>query len=307
MSERIVILGGGPVGLAISEQLGQAGRRSVIAQRKRPGSLPAGAEYEACDALDGAALMGVVQGASTLICTIGLAYDATVWEAAWPKLMTNMLAACSANGARLIFIDNVYMYGPQAQPLREDMPMAATGRKGKVRAAITRQWQASGVKVAALRAPDFYGAGVANSIFGTQSIGALAEGRRATLVVKADAPHVVAYVPDIARAAVLLIDAPDDAYGQVWHVPNAPARSPREILTMAAKRLGAKPRVTVMPGWLMAVAGLFVPMIREWQETHFQHDRPFLIDSSRFEHRFGLRPTPLEEGIPIAAESFRKA
>jgi nucleoside-diphosphate-sugar epimerase len=306
MSERIVILGGGPVGLSIAEQLGQTGRASVIAQRRRPAALPPGAEFEACDALDAVALARIMRDAGALICTIGLPYDAAAWETTWPKVMENMLAACSASGARLIFIDNLYMYGPQDEPLREDMPMAATGRKGKVRAAITRQWQASGVRVAALRAPDFYGPGVANSIFGTPTLGALAAGRTAQLVVKPDAPHVLAYVPDIARAAILLLDAPDDVYGQVWHAPSAPARSPREILAMAARRLGVKPRAIAMPGWLMPLVGLFMPFIREWHETAFQHDRSFLVDSSKFEHRFGMKPTPLEEGIPLTADSFRQ-
>ncbi len=218
-----------------------------------------------------------------------------------------MLAACEASGARLIFIDNLYMYGPQAEPLREDMPMAATGRKGRVRAAITRQWQASGAKVAALRAPDFYGPGVANSILGDPTIGALAKGRTAQLVVKADVPHVLAYMPDVARAAILLLDAPDDAYGQVWHAPSVPARKPREILAMAAARLGVRPRLMEMPGWAQLLVGLFMPFLREWHETFFQHDRPFLVDSSKFERRFGFRPTPLEEGIPLTADSFRKA
>jgi nucleoside-diphosphate-sugar epimerase len=307
MSERIVILGGGPVGLSIAEHLGQSGRASVIAQRKQPGRLPPGATFEPCDALDGAALMRIMRNAGVLICTIGLPYDAAVWETTWPKVMANMLAACAASGARLIFIDNLYMYGPQAEPLREDMPMAATGRKGKVRAAITRQWQASGVKAAALRAPDFYGPGVANSILGTPTIGALAQGRTAQLVVKPDAPHALAYVPDIARAAILLLDAPDDAYGQVWHAPSVPARTPHEVLAMAAGRLGVKLRLMEMPGWLMPLVGLFMPFIREWHETSFQHDRPFLVDSSRFERRFGLTPTPLEEGIPLTADSFRRA
>ncbi|CAM5764316.1 NAD-dependent dehydratase [Labrys miyagiensis] len=305
MSERIVILGGGPVGLAIAEQLGKAGRQSVVVQRRQPGKLPAGASFEACDVLDGPALAKGVGNAQALICTVGLAYDAAVWEENWPKIMANMLSACSAGGTRLIFIDNLYMYGLQSEPLREDMLMAATGRKGRVRAAITRQWQASGVKVAALRAPDFYGPGVTNSILGAPTIGAMTKGRAAQLVVRPDEPHVLAYVPDVARAAILLLDAPDDAYGQIWHVPSAPARTPREILAMAAARLGVKPRLMEMQGWLQSLLGLFVPFMREWRETYFQHDRPFLVDSSKFERRFGLTPTPLEVGIPLTAESFR--
>lgn len=310
MTDRTVILGCGPIGKAIAEDLAAQGRAVTIAQRSRPHSLPEGVAFETCDALDGASLKRVVAGAGAVVCTIGLRYDAAVWERDWPRLMTNMLEACAAAGARLVFIDNVYMYGPQAEPLAEDMPMAAIGRKGKVRAAITRQWQeacrAGCVKTTALRAPDFYGPGAALSIFGDPTIGALAEGRTARLVVKPDLPHVVAHVADIARAAILLIDAPDDAYGEIWHVPCAPARTPREIVAMAAARLGVKPRLTAIPAWLMPVVGLFVPFIREWNETHFQHDRPFLLDSRKFAQRFGMKATPLEEGIALTADSFRR-
>ncbi|MDQ0392148.1 NAD-dependent epimerase/dehydratase family protein [Labrys monachus] len=310
MPEKILILGYGPIGQAIVQQLAAAGRTSTIVQRRRPENLPEGAVFEACDALDGPALRRVVQGASAVVCTIGLAYDSAVWEKSWPRLMTNMLDACEAAGARLVFIDNVYMYGPQDAPLTEDLPMAATGRKGKVRAAITRQWQASykagRVRTAALRAPDFYGPGTTLSIFGDATIGALAKGRTAQLVVAPDAPHALAYVPDIARAAILLLDAPDDAYGQIWHAPCAPARAPRELLGMAASRLGVGLRLMALPGWLMPLLGLFMPFLREWHETYFQHDRPFRVDSRKFEQRFGVQPTPLEEGIEATAESFRR-
>jgi nucleoside-diphosphate-sugar epimerase len=305
MSERIVILGGGAVGTAIAQQLAAQGRCCIIAQRRDPGKLPAGSSFEACEAMDRTSLLNATRDASTVICTIGLAYDSAIWERDWPRLMTNMIAACSASGARLIFIDNLYMYGPQAEPLRENMPMAAKGRKGRVRAAITRQWQASKVEVAALRAPDFYGPGVGNSLFGDAAIGALAKGRRAMLVVKPDEPHALAYVPDVAHATVLLLDAPADAYGQVWHVPSAPARTPRDLLGIAAAELGVKPRLLEMPSWVMRLVGAFVPFIREWHETSFQHDRPFFVDSRKFEKRFSFKATSLEDGIALTARSFR--
>ena len=309
MSEKTVILGYGPVGRAIAQELTASRRPCVVAQRKRPGDLPEGVGFAACDALDGAALRRVTEGASSLICSVGLAYDSAVWEASWPKLMANLIDACETTGARLIFIDNLYMYGPQALPLREDMPMAATGRKGKVRAAITLQWQqahrAGRVKATALRAPDFHGPDVSLSIFGDPTIGNLAKGKAAQLVITPDAPHALAYVPDVAHAAVLLLDAPDDAYGEIWHAPCAPARTPREILAMVAAQLGVKPRLMVMPGWTMPLVGLFMPFIREWQETHFQHDRAFEVDSRKFEQRFGMKATPLEEGLVRTVETFR--
>lgn len=308
MPHKIMILGYGPVGRAIARQLSNEGRQVLVAQRRCPAELPAGVGFRACDALDGASLTTTLQGCDVLICTIGLAYDAAVWERDWPVLMANMLEACAATGARLVFVDDLYMHGPQPGPLHEETPLDAPGRKGRVRAAITRQWQAAdAVRTAALRVTDFYGPGVSLSVLGEQAIGRLAAGRGAQLAVAADQPHAFAYVPDVAAAAILLADAPDDPYGQAWIMPCAPAHTPRQVISMAAAALGVKPRLQVLPGWMQRLMGLFVPFLREWTETAYQHDRPFLVDGTRFERRFGLRPTALEAGIAATAASFAKS
>ena len=65
----------------------------------------------------------------------------------------------------------------------------------------------------------------------------------------ADMPHDIAYVPDYARAVVSLLDAPDDAFGQAWHVPCAPIRTPRELLGArrgGARRAAARPQHAVL-------------------------------------------------------------
>ncbi|MFC2249648.1 NAD-dependent epimerase/dehydratase family protein [Labrys portucalensis] len=308
MPAKIMILGYGPIGRAVARQLSDAGREALVAQRREPANLPSGARFRACDALDRASLTAALQGHDVLICTIGLAYDAAIWERDWPRLMTNMLAACEANGARLVFVDDLYMHGPQRGPLHENTPLDAPGRKGRVRAAITRQWQAmSAVKTAALRVADFYGPGVVLSVLGQEAIGRLAAGRAAQLGIAADEPHAFAYAPDVATAAILLADAADDAYGRAWIMPCAPARTPRAVIGMAAAALGVKPRLQALPGWLQKVMGRFVPFLGEWTETSYQHDRPFLVDGSSFERYFGFRPMPLEQGISATAASFRKS
>jgi nucleoside-diphosphate-sugar epimerase len=310
MTDEIVIFGYGPTGEAIARQLLATGRQVKIVQRRRPELLPEGAGFEACDVLDGAAVSRVAAGASAIICAIGMPYLAKVWEEQWPIAMANLLTASALAGARFLFIDNVYMYGPQTDALEENMPLTDFGRKPKLRAALTRQWQAAAkagrVKVAALRAPDFYGPGVALSILGDASIGAMAKGKAATLISAADVPHAVAFVPDIARAAILLLDAPDDAWGQAWHLPCAPARSLREILGMAANTLGLRARIRALPAWLISVMGLFQPFLKEWSEMGFQQQRPLFVDGSKFTKRFGFRPTSLEEGIRETALAFRR-
>jgi len=309
MSEKILILGYGPIGAAIAQQLTAAGRAVTVAQRRRPPNLPAGIDFVTCDVLDAQAVQCAAAGASAMVCALGLAYSASVWERDWPVAMTNMLAACEASGARFLFIDDIYMYGPQDVPLHEGLPLTDHGRKPKLRAQISRQWLAASetgqVKATALRVPDFYGPGASLSIFGDATIGAMAKGRPAMLVTAPDLPHSIAYVPDVARAAILLLDAPDEANGQAWHMPCVPAPTPRRVLELAAAALGLTPRIRAMPGWLIGAIGLFQPFLREWHEMRFQQQRPFFVDGTKFTRRFGFVPTLLEEGILATALAFK--
>ncbi len=310
MNDPIHIIGYGPVGRSLAEQLCAAGKPVVVAQRSRPSSLPAGAKFRACDVFDPASVQAACAGAAQVVLAIGLPYEGKVWARDWPIAMANTLQACEVAGARMLLIDNLYMYGPQSAPLSEDMPLTSFGQKPRARAQITRMWRAAAdegrVVVAALRAPDFYGPGVGNSHFGTTSLGGLAQGKAALMIVPVDRPHDVAYVPDFARAAVSLLDAPNDAWNQAWHVPCAPTRTARDLLTLGAKALGVKPRVTAIPMGLLPLMGLFVPFMREVWEMRFTFDRPYHVDASKFARRFWSDATPFEVGVPAAALSFRE-
>ncbi len=307
MDSEIVVFGYGAVGRATTELLAEQGRRIRVAQRSRPPELPAGVGFASCDILDPAAVRAAASGARQIVVAVGLPYFAKVWRELWPLAMTNFLAACRANGARMVFVDNLYMYGPQVEPLREDMPLADTGAKPAVRAKITRQWQSAAgeVRVAALRAADFYGPGVTLSHIGEAGFGALADGKRMTLLAPLDIPHDFAYVADVGRAVASLLDAPDDAFGQAWHAPCAPTRTPREILSLGAQGIGVAPRFANVPLWLLPAMGLASPTLAEFTEMRFAFDRPYRVDWSKFAKRFWSDPTPFETGAPAAAAWFK--
>ncbi len=309
MSEEIGIFGFGPVGAATAALLGPRGRAVCVAQRNAPKKLPAGASFRRCDALDADSVRGAVAGLRQVVLAIGFPYVGAVWREAWPRAMTNFVEACAATGARLVFVDNLYMYGPQTQPLSETTPLTPYGVKPATRVAVTRIWMAASeagrLRVAALRAPDFYGPGAAQAHLGEAAFGALARGKGANVIGSPDTPHDFAHVPDFARAVVTLIDAPDDAFGQAWHVPSAPTRTPREILALGAAALGVKPRVSGLPIWALGPLGLFVPVLGEMREMRFQWDRPYRVDSSRFARRFWADATPFEVGAPATALWFR--
>jgi len=311
MTRLTVILGYGAVGRATTDALLARGDAVRVAQRSRPADLPAAADFRSCDVLDPASVRSAIGGADQVVLAVGFAYDRKVWQAVWGPTMTNVVDACADAGARLVFVDNLYQLGPQNEPRREDMPLTSRGAKPAILTAATRIWTdaaASGrVRVAALRCTDFYGPGVPVSHLGSTGFGALAAGKSALLLAPPDTPHDFAYVPDIARAVLSLLDAADDAYGQVWNMPCAPTRTPRQILKLGAEALGVKLKLAAVPLALLPILGLVSSFMREVADVGFTWDRPYVVDGSKFKRRFWSDVTPFEVGAPATALSFRKA
>lgn len=308
MSKPIAVVGYGPVGVAVASRLSQDGRDVRVLQRSKPARLPPGAAFAPCDVLDAESTATALRGAEQVICAIGFPYVSGVWEKAWPQAMGSLLSACAANGARLVFADNLYMYGPRQGPLVETLPVVDYGRKPRARATATRLWQAAHnagrVRVAAVRAPDFYGPGAVQSVLGARTLGALAREKSAILIEPPDFPHDVAHVEDFARALITLGDAPDDAFGQAWHVPCDQTRTLRELLAIAARALGTPLRIQVPPRTLMRVAGVFAPTLREIDEMRFLFDRPYQVDWRKFAGRFWSNATKAQQGIADTARWF---
>ena len=257
MTDRIIIFGYGSVGPATAARLLAEGREVIIAQRRVPSELPKGTMFAPCDVLDRDAVIKPVRGAGQSVVATGFAYSGAVWREVWPKAMGNFVAASKATGSRMVSIDNLYMYGPQTMPLIDH------GWKPAARPAATRIWMdatASGeARIAALRAPEFYGPGVRNSFLSDTSIGKLAQGKLAVFVGSPDVLHDYAYVPDIARAATTILAAPDSAFGQAWHVPCAPTRTTRDTLAIAAETLGVKLRISALPAWMLGASSMSRP------------------------------------------------
>jgi nucleoside-diphosphate-sugar epimerase len=220
--------------------------------------------------------------------------------------MTNVIEACALAHARVVFIDNLYQLGPQIKPRTEDMPLTSVGEKPVVLAEVTRIWMAARnrVRFAALRCPDFYGPGVGVSHLGASAFGEIAKGKPALMLAPPDTPHDFAYAPDIARAAITLLDAPDDAFGQVWNMPCAPIRTPREILQLGANAIGTPLRIVAVPLWLLPLAGIFSRFMKEVADVVFTWDRPYNVDANKFKRRFWSDVTPFEIGAPATARSF---
>src|SRR5687768_6468199 len=217
-----VIVGSGPVGSSVARLLAERGETVRVVTRSGGGPAHPLIERVAADATDAARLTELTRDAVVLYNAANPKY--TQWEELWPPLAGAMLTAAQRTGAVLAITGNLYVYGPvPGGRMTEDSPLAATGRKGRVRIKMWQDALASGVRTVEVRGSDYIGAGAA-SVFSMVLLPAIHKGRTAWAPGDVNAPHTFTYTGDMARA---LVDLAGDerAWGRAWHVPSAPAIS----------------------------------------------------------------------------------
>lgn len=104
------ILGaGGSIGNALAYKLLEKGQDVRLVSRSKFSII--GAESVKADITSYSETLESVKQSDIVYLCVGLPYDTKVWENTWPKIMKNTIDACKNIEAKLIFFDNVYMYG----------------------------------------------------------------------------------------------------------------------------------------------------------------------------------------------------
>jgi nucleoside-diphosphate-sugar epimerase len=230
----------------------------------------------------------------------------------FPALQAGVLAAAQATGARLVSMENVYMYGrPAGQPLTETRPYAAHTKKGQLRARMARELlaahQAGNVQVAIGRASDYFGPrGGAQSNLGDRVFPAALAGRTATVMGDPDQPHTYTYIPDIGEGLAVLGEHPDTP-GEVWHLPNDPQTRTTRQLVDTIYQLAGQPKTKLRgtPVLLLRALGVVNPTVRELVELQYEFQEPFIVDSSKIATKLGVNATPLEQALADTLASYR--
>jgi nucleoside-diphosphate-sugar epimerase len=267
----------------------------------------AGAEIFQADILNRDQVFQAVKGSDFVYLLIGLEYNRKKWKTDWPVIMRNTIDACKAAGCRLIFFDNVYMYGRVNGSMTESTPYKPCSVKGKIRAEIDetllKEMNSGAIKALIATSADFYGPRTKkSSVAGIMIFEKMKSGKTAQWFANAKQPHSFTYTPD-ATLALYMLAGSENAYGQTWHLPTAkPALTGKEFISTAAKYMHAKNKVQVLPKWLVGMIGLFVPIMKELGEMLYQNEFPYVFDSSKFEKAFRFKPTSYEEGIRRTAE-----
>jgi nucleoside-diphosphate-sugar epimerase len=307
----ITILGAGGVIGNEAVKLLSARRQPfrLVARNARP--VTGATEVISADLSDKDQTIRAVAGSSIVYLLVGLKYDHKLWTEIWPRIMANTIEACKRSGAKLIFFDNVYMYGKVSGMMTEETPFNPCSKKGEVRAKIAtsliNEWKAGALTAMIARAADFHGPETPNGLPNALVFEPLAKNQKASWLANDSVPHSYTYTPDAARSLVTLAES-ESAWNQTWHV--ATSRNPptgKEFISMAAKELSVAPRYRVLSRPMVRLVGWFNPLVGEVYEMLYQNDSPYLFDSSKFERAFSFSGTPYAEGIRATAASFQKA
>jgi nucleoside-diphosphate-sugar epimerase len=308
-----VVLGAGPLGTSLARMLATGGNEvalfSVMGNTAydMPGTSPA-----ALDGTDVRQLTRACEGAAFVYLCLNAHY--VDWQELFPPRLEAAIETAASVGAKLVYRDDVYMYGPVDEPLTEEMEYAATTRKGRLRAAMATSLldavRAGKVRAVIGRSADMYGPGALNSSFnstlGQRHFHPLLAGKAVNILGDIDKPHTYAYVDDVAGGLIELAER-DEALGQAWHIPAAPTLSHRKLMTLAFKEAGLPPKIrgSKVFGYFVRAIGRFQRDVGEVSELLYQFENPLVVSHRKYEEAFGATPTPHDEALSRTLAWYR--
>jgi len=302
-----VILGtGGAIGNDLAKELKKY-TKSIRLVARNPKKINNDDELFEADLLNQQQVDKAVEGANVAYLTVGLKYNAKVWQKQWPVIMQNVINACKRHKTKLVFFDNIYMYNPNMlNGMVEETEISPSSKKGKVRAHIAQmildEIAAGKLEALIARSADFYGPGIRNSVLNETVVNNLKAGKKANWFCSAKHKHNFTYTPDAAEATALLGNT-ESAYSEVWHLPTAAPLTGKQWIETIAAELHVVPKLMVVPKFLIQIMGLFNPIMKEFVEMLYQYDRDYYFDSSKFETVFKMLPTPVNEALRSVVKS----
>jgi nucleoside-diphosphate-sugar epimerase len=304
-----ILGGGGAIGNELVKLLAAKNQPFRLVGRS-PKATPGATETLAADLTDRDQAIRAAAGSSVVHLLVGLKYDHALWQEMWPRIMSNTIEACKRARAKLLFFDNVYMYGKVSGSMTEETPFNPCSKKGEVRAkiatALIDEWKSGALTAMIARSADFYGPSTRNGVPNLLVFEPFAKKQKASWLVNDSVPHSFTYTPDAAQSLVQLAERAT-AWNQTWHVPTAPEPlTGKEFVTVVAREFGVPPKYRVLRRPVLRVAGWFDPLVAESYEMLYQSDSPYLFDSSKFAREFGFAGTPYADGIRVTAASFKR-
>lgn len=296
------ILGsGGAIGIPLAKELLKYTDRVRLVAR-HPKKVNESDELVTADLTNAEQVNKAVEGSDVVYLVVGLKYSIKTWRSEWPVIMMNTINACIKSNAKLVFVDNVYAYAPDEIPhMTEESRIAPATKKGKVRAQLLQMIfdaiKQKGLTALIARSADFYGPNVKTGFLNLMVFDKFKKKQKANWQADASKIHSFTYTPDAAAAVALLGNTPD-AYNQTWHLPTSHEKwTGVDFINRVAEAMNAEPRYFTLTKTMIALTGIFSPLVRELKEMQYQNDQDYFFDSTKFNKRFSYTPTSYKDGI----------
>ena len=307
---KYTILGaGGSIGNALTYELLKTKEDVRLVSRSNY-SIP-GTESFIADLTSYDETLKSVQNSDIVYLCAGLPYDSKVWADLWPKVMQNSINACKSVNARLIFFDNVYMYGKVDGKMTEATPYNPCSIKGAVRANIVmnleNEIKNKNINAIIARSADLYGPyATKTSVPFILVFDKLMHGKKAQWMINANKVHSLTNTIDAAKGMVLLSQN-NECFNQTWHLPTCnPPVDGESFIRLVAEELGVQPDYKILKRWMLRLAGIFNKTISESYEMLYQSEFDYFFDSTKFNNYFNYSPKHYSAGIYETIEFFKQ-
>ncbi|MET0945524.1 MAG: hypothetical protein ABWY22_08945 [Flavobacterium sp.] len=291
------ILGTGPLGLAVLEVLLKYNPKEKIILVNRTGeidiTIPSNVTLLSGEVTNKIDMEGVARKSKLIFSCIDESCQNA--EDFYPAMASSLAYALKKTSAYLIFADNLYSYcNVKGQEMDEDMPHKAKTKKGLISASLINTLLKTenefNNRVAFIKSANFLGPRNYKGIFGKDFLDKLHTEKRIFFYCKTVFPHTFTYVNDCAIAMINIANT-SDAFGQIWHVPNAEAIDLKKWIHLFEEETNKKARIIFMPKVFSWIAGYFNSRIKEDLELSYQFEHPFLVNHEKYLTRFGNHST----------------
>ncbi len=304
---KVVILGvNGHIGKAAAQAFVAAGW-DVTGMARTDRHRLAGVRFVRGDSDSVADMRRAIGDAEVVVNALNMPY------ASWDKgrkeaQMARVLEAMGTSGRTMLFPGNIYNYSASDRLVTPDLPQRPQTPRGEIRMRIEQMYEAAAARgdlqVIILRAGDFFSPDCDGDWFEYALLREADKGRIATMGLPGIG-HSWAYLPDLARAfeALASLRTSLDAF-ETFHFAGHFVTG-EEMGAAIAKAAPLPMKLSRFPLWLLKIAGLFDPMLREVSKMDYLWRNTMELRDDRLDALLGRDfGTPFEQAVAATVTRF---
>ena len=304
---KVVVLGlNGHIGHAVAVAFRDAGWDVAGMARSDRHRTP-GIRYVQGDSDSVEDMRRAIGDAQIVVNALNMRYDQW-FEGRMEAQMARVLEAMGRTGKTMLFPGNIYNFSASDRVMTPDLPQRPQTVRGALRVRVEQQFEAAAargdVQVLIVRAGDFYGPASSGDWFDQVVFTDIKKGVVKTMG-KPGVPHAWAYLPDLGRAFEALASVRKslkafDRFHFAGHFVTG-----EEMSAAVAKAAPGPVKVSAFPMWLLQVAGLVDPVVREVSKMRYIWQNPMELRDERLEEILGEGfNTPFEQAVAAAAAPY---